>query len=117
MTDLAYCKGKAFSDSSVEEMERAIESNLEARGLNDSEHNYGKKSDNSEMQASLDSDLNYWQEFNPFSKKHMDRKRTVEARQNKKGHFKKQEQIMKRQKAMRDREDVSEQIKQLKKEH
>ena len=54
--DLAYCKGKAFSDSSVEEMERAIESNLEARGLNDSEHNYGKRSDNSEMQASLDSD-------------------------------------------------------------
>ena len=29
LTDLAYCKGKAFSDSSMEEMERAIESELD----------------------------------------------------------------------------------------
>ena len=53
--DLAYCKGKAFSDSSMEEMEREIDSSLEKRGMNSSECNYGKKSQNSELNASIDS--------------------------------------------------------------
>ena len=79
--DLAYCKGKAFSDSSMEEMERAIDSNLERRGMNSIDYNFGKKSQDSEAQASIDSELNYWQDFNPLDDKHKGRIRTIEARE------------------------------------
>lgn len=33
MIDIATCKGKAFEDSSIEEFEREIDSDMEHRGL------------------------------------------------------------------------------------
>ena len=61
--DLAYCKGKAFSDSSMEEKEREIESEHEERGIKNSEFNYGRNSQNSELNGSIHSDDDYWQEL------------------------------------------------------
>ena len=61
VTDLAFNKGKAYSDSSMEEMERAIESEFEDRGVNNVENNFGRNSQNSELHASIDSKDDYWQ--------------------------------------------------------
>ena len=44
MIDLATCKGVAFSDSSMEEVEREIESDLEERGINNPDNFFGRKS-------------------------------------------------------------------------
>lgn len=48
MCDMATIKGRAFEDSSMEEMEREIISELSDRGLNNPDANFGRKSENSE---------------------------------------------------------------------
>ena len=62
MLDLAELKGKAFSDSSIEEMEREVISQLSERGLNTFEANFGRKSENSEELQSIHSSIDFWQE-------------------------------------------------------
>ena len=44
----------------MEEKERAIESDLDDRGLNDVDNNFGRRSQNSELLGSMHSDDNYW---------------------------------------------------------
>ena len=60
MLDLATVKGKAFEDSSVEEMEREVISELSHRGLNNPEANFGRQSDDSEAHISVHSSIDYW---------------------------------------------------------
>ena len=62
MLDMADIKGRAFSDSSVEEMEREVISELSQRGLNNPEANFGRQSDNSEAHISVHSSVDYWKE-------------------------------------------------------
>ena len=61
MIDIATCKGKALEDSSIEEYERAIESDMEERGVKKAENNFGRRSDNSELLKSVRSSEDYWQ--------------------------------------------------------
>lgn len=61
LVDLAACKGTAFSDSSMEEHERAVESDLEADGKNNENANFGRRSNNSEALESVNSEEDYWQ--------------------------------------------------------
>lgn len=44
MLDMASIKGRALSNSSIEEMEREIISELSLRGLNNPETNFGRQS-------------------------------------------------------------------------
>ena len=44
LVDMAVIKGKAFEDSSMEEYEREIESEIEERGMNIADANYGRRS-------------------------------------------------------------------------
>ena len=62
LLDLPAIKGKAFEDSSMEEMEREVISDLSHRGLNNYEMNYGRKSENSEALFSAHSSQDYWEE-------------------------------------------------------
>ena len=50
----------ALEDSSIEEMEREIQSDLEDRGLNNSQTNFGRQSQNSELLRSVKSSQDYW---------------------------------------------------------
>lgn len=61
MIDMATLKGKCFEDSSMEEYEHEIESEIEKRGLNSAELNFGRRSDNSELHNSIRSSHDYWQ--------------------------------------------------------
>lgn len=47
----------------MEEYERGIESDLDDRGLNNPDANFGRRSNNSELLGSIASDDNYWQEI------------------------------------------------------
>ena len=60
MVDLAYIKSLALEDSSVEEYERELESELGQRGLLTLDDNYGRRSDNSELLQSVRSSQDYW---------------------------------------------------------
>ena len=82
MVDLAMCKGKAFDDSSMEEKEREIESDLDHRGLNTQDNHFGRQSENSERLLSVASEDDYWQTLVDKRKNHLDRQRTTMARQN-----------------------------------
>ena len=62
LLDMAYLKRAAFNDSSIEEMEREIISELSHRGLNTIEANFGRRSENSEALNSVKSSQDYWQE-------------------------------------------------------
>lgn len=57
---MAYLKGRAFDDSSMEEMEREIISELSDRGLNNIEANFGRRSENSEALGSVKSSQDYF---------------------------------------------------------
>ena len=74
--DLAYCKGKAFEDSSMEERERSIESEHIKRGLMTEANNFGRNSENSELNGSIMSNDDYWQQLKSREDKHKHRKRT-----------------------------------------
>ena len=63
MVDLAFCKGKAFSDSSMEEKERSIESSLDERGINNPNFNFGRQSTNSELLASIKSSEDFFEDL------------------------------------------------------
>ena len=54
------CKGLAFEESSIEEYERAIESDIEDRGMNNPDFNFGRNSQNSELLRSVRSSNDYW---------------------------------------------------------
>jgi len=69
----------AFEDSSLEEMEREIESDLEDRGLNNSENNFGRQSANSELLCSVKSSQDYWQVIENKLTKRQNRDRTKQA--------------------------------------
>ena len=60
MMDLAACKGIAYEDESMEEYERAIESDLEQRGYNNPDANFGRRSQNSELLNSVHSSQDFW---------------------------------------------------------
>ena len=53
LLDMAYLKRAAFNDSSIEEMEREIISELSHRGQNNMEANFGRRSENSEALNSV----------------------------------------------------------------
>lgn len=59
---MATIKGKAFEDSSMEEAEREVISDLSHRGLYNLEMNFGRKSDNSEALFSAHSSQDYWED-------------------------------------------------------
>ena len=61
MIDLASLKRQAFDDSSIEENEREIESELGHLGLLDLDNNFGRRSSNSELLESVRSSQDYWQ--------------------------------------------------------
>ena len=60
MIDLALCKGLAFEDSSIEEFERGVDSDLEDRGLNNPDCHFGRRSQNSELLGSVAASQDYW---------------------------------------------------------
>ena len=60
-------------DSSMEEMERAVEDDFKDRGLATHECKYGRRSENSELHDSLHSSADYWQ---GLQEKHKNRERT-----------------------------------------
>lgn len=62
LVDMPAVKGRAFDDSSMEEMEREIISDLSKRGLNNPEMNFGRKSDNSEALFSAHSSKDFFDE-------------------------------------------------------
>lgn len=81
LLDLASIKGKAFSDSSMEEKERSIESDLEKRGLSHPDTHYGRQSENSERIGSVLSEDNFWQTLELGKKKSApERTRTLIAK-------------------------------------
>lgn len=82
LIDMAMVKRKAFDDSSMEEYERAIESDLEERGLNNPDCYFGRRSDNSELLGSVNSSQDYWQRFEDKQKLHKYRGRSLIARNN-----------------------------------
>ena len=69
LVDLAFCKGKAFSDSSMEEKERSIESSLDERGLNNPNFNFGRQSTNSELLQSVKSSEDFFEDLSHRFKK------------------------------------------------
>ena len=97
MVDLAMCKAKAFEDSSIEEYERAIESDLEERGLNNPDNNFGRRSDDSELLHSVASSQNYWQKLVDKRQIHKERGRSLLAHDNQNFHTTKQKTLEKRQ--------------------
>ena len=116
LIDLATIKGRAFDDSSMEEYERGVESDLEERGMNQPDNNFGRKSENSERLGSIDSDKDYWQEFEVRKVKHNNRERTIKARNEKTKDEAKQAANMKRQ-AMQRFDDLGKKIESMKKAH
>ena len=62
LLDMAEIKRLAFEDSSIEEMEREVISDLSERGMNVPEMNFGRQSDDSEALLSVRSSENYWKE-------------------------------------------------------
>ena len=62
LLDMAEIKRLAFEDSSIEEMEREVISDLSDRGMNVPEMNFGRRSDDSEALHSVRSSENYWRE-------------------------------------------------------
>lgn len=97
LVDLALCKGKAFEDSSMEEKERAIESELDQRGLNNPDNNFGRRSDNSELLGSVISDEDYWQDIIDSKRLTKERGRSIIARTNNNVVAQKQKTLEKRQ--------------------
>ena len=91
------CKGKAFDDSSMEEKERAIESELDGRGLNNPDNNFGRRSDNSELLGSVISDEDYWQDLIDSKRVQKERGRSLIARTNVNIFAQKQKTLEKRQ--------------------
>ena len=63
LIDLATMKGAAFEDDSMEEKEREIESDMEERGINNVDNNYGRRSNNSELLGSVNSSQDFWQKI------------------------------------------------------
>jgi len=80
LIDLATIKGKAFSDSSIEEKERSVESDLANRGLANPDAHYGRQSDNSERVGSVLSQDCYWQNLQRKQTTHLDRDRNKLAK-------------------------------------
>lgn len=80
LIDMATIKGKCFEDSSMEEDEREVDSDLEQRGLLSPEHNFGRRSDNSELHNSIRSSQDYWQKIENKYAKHAARERTLKAK-------------------------------------
>ena len=116
LVDLATCKGKAFSDSSIEEYERGIESELEEMGLNHADANFGRKSANSELLGSINSSCDYWQRIENKYAKHDGRERTLRAHLLAAADEVKQQAAFKRAKMIKN-DDLGKKIELLKKAH
>ena len=73
-------KTTAETIAEIEEDEREIESELDRRGLNNMDANYGRRSQNSEQLQSIRSSQDFWQKIESKYHKKAQRERTIRAK-------------------------------------